>query len=131
MARPSHFINKHKQFEQKQREAQKQQRIEKLAEIEAKYQIAIANSNNPELVAQYNHFLAVRKDYENMPTGANAQFNAEKAIQEINNLISDFRVQNIGVDSRDLESLKFQLNMLKSLTQQKTTDAPTNEQQEL
>ena len=111
--RPNHYIYKHKQNEKAKREDIRKERAEKLAELEEQYAKALVNSQNAELVAQYNHFLGVKKDYETFKFDNG--FDAEQAVKEISAVISEFRIEFVGVDKRDLESIKTQLNIYRSL----------------
>ena len=115
--RPNHLNYKHKINERKERENIRKERAEKLAELEEQFAKALANSQNTDLVAQYNHFLAIKKEYEtyNFEDG----FNAEQAVKEISAVISEFRIQYVGVDKRDLDSIKTQLNIYRSLNNSK------------
>ena len=123
--RPNHMIYKHQQNERQKRAEVRQERIEKLADLEKQYAIALENSQNSELVAQYNHFIAVKKEYESLPAEYNTQFDVARAIQEVTAVISDFRIQHVGVDKRDLSSLKTQLNILRSIVpQENSQDGP-------
>ena len=121
--RPNHMIYKHKQNERQQRAEVKQERIKRLAELEKQYETALANSQNSELVAQYNHFIAVKKEYEGLPEEYNSHFDVAKAIQEVSKVISEFRIQHVGVDKRDLTSLKTQLNILRSIVPQENSQS--------
>ena len=63
----------------------------------------------------------VLKDYETFKFEDG--FNAEQALKEITALISDFRIQFIGVDKRDLESIKTQLNIYRSLNHNQANES--------
>jgi len=119
--RPNHYIYKHKQNEKAKREEVKRERAERLAELEEQYAKALENSQNSDLVAQYNHFLAVKKEYETFKFENG--FNAEQAVKEISAVISEFRVEYVGVDKRDLESLKTQLNIYRSISSNQTQES--------
>ena len=114
--RPNHYIYKHKQNEREKREQVKNERIERLAELEEQYKVALENSQNENLVAQYNQFIAVKKEYETYDFANNfdREFDVEKAVAEITAVISEFRIKYVGVDKRDLESIKTQLNIYRS-----------------
>ncbi|MBQ8424731.1 MAG: hypothetical protein IJX17_01765 [Clostridia bacterium] len=114
--RPNHYIYKHKQNEKAKREQVKTERMERLAELEEQYKIALENSQNENLVAQYNQFIAVKKEYEtyDFVNNFDRKFDVEKAISEISAVISEFRITYVGVDKRDLESIKTQLAIYRS-----------------
>jgi len=83
-------------------------KAEKIADLEAQYKKAVANASNKELVNTYNEMLSIKKEYEKRKDAI------ESELSEMNAMISQFRIENVGVDKRDLESIKTQLNVLGS-----------------
>lgn len=120
--RPNHMNYKHKQNERRKRAEEKQSKVQRLAELEEKYKIALENSNNVALVNQYNHFIAIQKEYETFEFKDG--FNGKKAAHEAAMVVAEMREKYYGVDKRDLDSLKFQINLLKKVV---SSQAPENE----
>lgn len=87
---------------------EKAMKAEKLAELEEQYKKAVANASNKELVSTYNQMIAIKKEYEARRDAIESELN------EMTIAISNFRIENVGVDKRDLESIKTQLNVLGS-----------------
>lgn len=106
-------------------QSSREENIQRLAELEEQYKVAKANSENERLVAEYEHWIAVKADY-----AANRKLletemgiDVDKAIEAAARIVSEIRVNNVGVDARDLEAIKTELNILKRVVEgEKTQD---------
>ena len=97
----------------------REENIQRLAELENLYIIAKENAANQKLVGDYEHWIAVKDDY-----AANRKLleteigiDVDKAIEYAARIISEIRVNNVGVDARDLEAIKTELNILKRVVE--------------
>ena len=109
------MIERHKKNRRQEEKTTREEKIQKLAELEEKYKIALQNASNQQLVAEYEHFIAVKKDYETYRNELSNQFDVDKAIQEITQLIAEYRVANFGVDPRDVTKIKTEVSILRQV----------------
>lgn len=85
-----------------------------LRDLEEQYKFAAANAANRTLVVQYESLLSYKQEYENYGSSKDSHINSEKSYEELKSYISNFRIQHVGVDKRDLESIKTQLNVYRA-----------------
>lgn len=104
--------------EKKSKEDIQKENLQTLHELEETYKKALENNSNDVLVSQYNHLLAVKREYEtyDFENNFDRNFNAQKAVKEVESVIIEFRSEYIGVEARDLDYLKMQINLYKGLT---------------